>query len=195
MFSFSFGRRNVGGNERGDNYAMVPVGRNVRNPLNGDRNNDEDEFNDSGANPSATTVDFDGDINDNAEENQQRRTFTRSAVEQEQIRRQQILRLGLLACLVLFLMDGSSYSNANPESHSGNNTSKRIDESLDEIRLSSKDLFEAKSVLLPLRPSDFTHSNATGVFKGAWQTYNSYYSSNNHYNEFLSPYSSNNTYR
>lgn len=179
MFSLPIGRRNANSSERG--YAMIPVDRN--NGVSGsDENNDQydsladrvrsrQEDDDNRDNQPPTDAEGDG------EANQQRRTFNLSTAEQEQIRRQQILRLGLIACLVLFLMDDSSYTSVNnkPGSHSGNNnsSSKHIEQSPDEVRFSTRDLNDARTVLLPIRPVNFVKRNATGMFKGSWQSYSS----------------------
>lgn len=92
-----------------------------------------------------------------------------NGTEQEQARRQQILRLGLMICLIFFLLDGNSYANVPNEVRG--NSSKRLDQPLDAIRLSNRDLFDTKTVLLPLRTTDFSKQNATGMFKGSWKTF------------------------
>lgn len=155
-----------------------------------DRNRGEVLANDDMGNgrnaPSPAMVDFDGDLVENEPENNEppRRPITQTPNEHEQLRRQQVLRLGLIACLVLFMLDGSSYSNVTPDSRTANVTKHAT--SYDDVRLSSRDLTDAKTVLLPLRPKSFAQQNATGMFKGAWQTYNSYTATHNNYDEFQS---------
>lgn len=176
MNFLTYGRRNVVGADRsnGPGYAMVPLGnsahgnedsgsneddiRNRHNP----RTNDEEEDDEEGD-------DGDDAVNEVGGVNMNTLGRGTNGMEQEQARRQQILRLGLMICLIFFLLDGNSYANAPNEVRG--NSSKRIDQPLDAIRLSNRDLFDTKTVLLPLRTADFTKQNATGMFKGSWKTF------------------------
>jgi hypothetical protein len=96
--------------------------------------------------------------------------FVLTALEQDHLRRQQILRFGLIICMIFFLFDGGNYDNVNNEFRG--NSSKQLIQSMDEIQLANtRDVQDIRSILLPIRTSDFTKQNVTGMYKGNWKMF------------------------
>jgi hypothetical protein len=95
--------------------------------------------------------------------------FNNNTNEAERYRRQQILRLGLILCLVLLLMDGGGTNNKQNQSKNNDN----IRFPLEEITLPNfltKELMKTEeSTLLKEISSKQSSLNATGLYGGFWR--------------------------
>jgi hypothetical protein len=83
----------------------------------------------------------------------------------EQARRQRMLRMLMIFCVLLFLMDSSS--NGGAPSKKDNNSSNAPPS--DEILLPSQEIGDLRSFFFPLRDVNFKRQNLTGFYRGEFE--------------------------
>lgn len=88
--------------------------------------------------------------------------------QQEQLRRQQIIRLGLIMCFFFFLLDGGSGGGSGGF---GGNSNVPPPVVHDEIQLPPQETADIISLMNPLRSTRFAleRQNITGEFRGYWR--------------------------
>ena len=197
MFLISSSRNNVNNRNRGrpnanndrQGFMMIPLrdgANSVATPRtaagSGDNGDGGDGDGDDGNDSEYGTLPSDNNDNDNNNnDNNDARNGTEEVLiesefninnnEQEQSRRQQILRLGVMMTLIFLLLDGTSSGNAS-NSKNNSHTNSNNQSPLELIQLPKQETQDLLTVLQPLQSNQHMQlhrQNVTGTFRGYWR--------------------------